>query len=96
MAMSVLGLNFEAPAASFTTKFFKKIFSFKVRIWCRYKATTSNLTNLAFTYRNDEYLGNYQVNLNHFGVYFYTSEKMLAEILFSPWFSAFDNGNINY
>ena len=32
-----------------------KISSFMVRIWCRYEATTSNLTSLPFTYRNDEH-----------------------------------------
>ena len=54
-----LNLNLKAPAASFTTKCLKntrgKIFSFKMRIWCRYIAPTSNLTKVPFTYRNDEY-----------------------------------------
>ena len=63
-----------------------------MQIWWRYKVPISHLTNLLFTYRNDEYLGNYQVSLKHFGVYFYTSARMLAEI----YFSAFDNSNINY
>ena len=61
-----------------------------MRIWCRPRG--SNWINLPFSYRYDDYLGNYQVSLKHFGVYFYTLARMLAEILFS----AFDNSNINY
>ena len=50
IAMSVLGLNFEVPAAIVLPQNSLKIFSFEVRIWCRYKTTNSNLTNLPFTY----------------------------------------------
>ena len=60
-----------------------------MQIWCRYNAQTSNLTNQPFTYRNDEFQGNYQVSLKHFGD---TSARMLAEIMFL----ASDNSNINY
>lgn len=61
MAMSILGLNLNQPAASF-----------KMPIWYCYKAPTSNLINLLFTYQNDAYQVNYQAIQ---GIFLYVSKN---------------------
>ena len=46
--------KFEIAGSYFLSQNYRKILSFKMRIWCRYEARTSNFPNSPFTYQNDK------------------------------------------